>query len=84
MRNMTKIELELIAGPDMYIFSNKCTKGGILYDSIRYSKSKDNSFGYAMSKSFPTSGVKWIEPKELDLNKYFSNSSGGCILEFDL
>ena len=37
-----------------------------------------------MPKSFPTSGVKWIDPKEFDLNKYFSNSSGGCVLQVDL
>ena len=28
-----------------------------------------------MSKFFPTSGFKWIDPKELDLSKYTSDSS---------
>ena len=37
---------------------------------------------YAISKFFPTSGFKWIDPKEL--NKYSSNSSKGCILEVAL
>ena len=37
-----------------------------------------------MSKFFPTSGFKWIDPKEFDLNKYTNNSSKGCILENDL
>ena len=37
-----------------------------------------------MSKFLPTSGFKWINPKEFDLNKYTSNSSKGCILEVDL
>ena len=37
-----------------------------------------------MSKFLPTSGFKWINPKEFDLNKYTSNSSKGRILEFDL
>ena len=32
-----------------------------------------------MSKSFPTSGFKWIDPKEFDLNKYTSNSPKGCV-----
>ena len=32
----------------------------------------------------PTSGLKWIDPKEFDLNKYTGNSSKGCILEVDL
>ena len=37
-----------------------------------------------MSKFLPTSGFKWINPKESDLNKYTSNSSKGRVLEFDL
>ena len=44
----------------------------------------NNFYGYAMSKFFPTSGFKWIDPKEFDLNKYTSNSSKGCVLEVDL
>ena len=38
------------------------------------------------SKFLPTSGFKWIDPKEFefDLNKYTSNSSKGCFLEVDL
>ena len=28
-----------------------------------------------MSKFLPTSGFRWIDPKEFDLNKYTSNSS---------
>ena len=35
----------------------------------------NNLCGYAMSKFLPTSGFKWIDPKEFDLNKYTSNSS---------
>ena len=37
-----------------------------------------------MSKFLPTSGFKWINPKESDLNKYTSNSSKRCVLEVDL
>ena len=37
-----------------------------------------------MSKFLSTSGFKWINSKELDLNKYTSNSSKGCVLEVDL
>ena len=33
-----------------------------------------------MSKFLSTSGFKWIDPKEFDLNKYASNSSTGCFL----
>ena len=37
-----------------------------------------------MSKFLSTSGFKWINSKEFDLNKYTSNSSKGCVLEVDL
>ena len=37
-----------------------------------------------MSKFLPTSGFKWIDPKEFYLNKYTSNSSKGCALEDNL
>ena len=100
---MTKIELELIPDPDMYIFLEKSTRGRIFYISNRYSKANDkysktydtkqeskhiyldanNLYGFAMSKFFPTSGFKQIDPKEFDLNKYTSNSSRGYTLEVD-
>ena len=37
-----------------------------------------------MSKFLPTSGFKWIDPKEFDLNKYTNISSKRCLLEVDL
>ena len=37
-----------------------------------------------MTKFFPVSKFKWIDPKDFDLNKYTSNSSKGCVLEVDL
>ena len=40
--------------------------------------------GYAIFEFLPTSGFKWIDPEELDFNKYISNSSKGCVLEVDL
>ena len=43
-----------------------------------------NLYGYVMSKFLPTNGFKWIEPKEIDLNKYTSDSSKGCVLEIEL
>ena len=44
----------------------------------------NNLYGYAVSKFLPTNGLKWIDSKEFDLNKYTSNRSKGCILEADL
>ena len=37
-----------------------------------------------MSKDLPTGGFKWIDPQELNLIKYTSNSLKGCVLEFDV
>ena len=37
-----------------------------------------------MSNFLSTSGSKWINPKEFDLNKYTSNSSKECVLKVDL
>ena len=41
MLEMTKIELELIPDPDMYIFFEKGTRGGISYIFNRYSKANN-------------------------------------------
>ena len=40
-------------------------------------------YGYAISQFLPTNGFKWIDPKEFDSNKYNTNSSKACLLEFD-
>ena len=89
MLKMTKIKLELITDPDMDIFFEKGTRGGISNLSNIHSKTNNkylqsyakqvskhimyldpnNLYGYAMSKFIPTSGFKWIGPKEFDLNK---------------
>ena len=105
MLNMTKVELELISDPDMYIFFEKIMRGGDSYIFNRYSKvnkkylksydakqeskhitylATNNLYGYAMSKFLPTSGFKWIYPKEFDLNKYTRSYSKGYVLEDDL
>ena len=89
MLKMTKIKLQLISDPEMYIFFEKGTRDGISYISTRYSKANNkyfksydpkqeskhiiyldvnNVYGYAMSKFLPTSGFKWIDPKEFNLN----------------
>ena len=105
MLKVAKIELELIPDPDMHIFFEKGTRGGIYYISNRYSKANNkylnsyhpkqewkhivyldanNLYGYTMSTFLPTSGFKWIDPKEFNLNKYTCNSSKGCVLEVNL
>ena len=35
----------------------------------------NNLYDCAMSKFFPISGFKWIDPKAFDMNKYTINSS---------
>ena len=106
MLKMTKVKLELISDPGMYIFLKKQTRGRISCISNRYNiktpqkylKSYDpkqdskrityldanNLYGFAISRFLPTSGFKWIDHKEFDLNKYPSNSSKGCVLKVDL
>ena len=92
---MTKVELQLISDPGMYIFFEEGTRSGVSYISNRYSKTNNkylksydpkqeskhiiyldanNLYGYAMSKFLPTSGFKWIDPKEFYLNEYKSVS----------
>ena len=39
--NKTKVKLELILGPDMYIFFEKGTGSGVCYISNRYSKANN-------------------------------------------
>ena len=34
-------------------------------------------------KTGTKSGLKWIEPKQGDLNKYTTNSSIGCVIKID-
>ena len=44
----------------------------------------NNLCGCAMSKFLSTSEFKWIDPKDVDLNKITKNSSKGRAIEFDL
>ena len=66
--------------------SNKYLKSYDPKEELKYIIYLDanNLYGYAMSKFLPTSGFKWIDSKEFDLNKYTSNSSKECVHEVDL
>ena len=73
--------------------SNRCSKCSQKYLKFydRKQESEDimnldvnNLYGYAMSNFFPTSGFKWVDLKEFDLNEYISNGSKRCALEDDL
>ena len=44
----------------------------------------NNSYGCAMSTFLSTSRFKWIDPNNIDLNKYTSNSLKECDIEVDL
>ena len=35
----------------------------------------NNLYGYGMLKVPPKDGLKWIDPKDFDMNKYTKNSS---------
>ena len=95
MLNMTKFVLELIPDTDMYIFFGKGTRVGTsenywkIYDpkqelkQVKYLEANDE-YTYAMHEFFITSGFKWIDRKEFDLNKYPDNILKGCTFHIDL
>ena len=41
MLQMTKFDLDLVSDVDMYLFSEKCMRGGVSYISKRYSKTSN-------------------------------------------
>ena len=68
MLKMTKIELELIPDPDMYIFFEKGTRGGISYISNRYSKANKKYLKSCDPKQ------EWKHIIYLDTNNLFGYS----------
>ena len=44
----------------------------------------NNPHGYAMSKFLPASEFKWIDPKEIEFNKYTINNLKRCVLVVDV
>ena len=61
MLNMTKVELELIPDPDMYIFLGKGGRGGVSYISNRYIKVNNKS-------------SKFYDPKEKSKHIYMAET----------
>ena len=66
--------------------NNKCLKS---YNPKQESKYTiylyaNKSYSYALFRFLPTGVFKWIDPKEIDLNKYTSNNSKECTLEVHL
>ena len=66
--------------------NNKCSKS---YHPKQKSKhviylGTNNLYGFVLPKFLPTSGLKWIDRKTFDLNKYATYSSKDCVLEGDL
>ena len=50
MRNMTKVELELISDVDIYLFFEKCMRDRFSYISKRYSKANNKYLKYYYPK----------------------------------
>lgn len=44
---------------------------------------QNNLNGYAMWKSLPMGGCKWLNPAKFNRQKYDDNSFRGCVLEVD-
>ena len=66
--------------------NNRYLKSNNPEQELKYILSLDinNLYSYVMSKFLPISELKWIDPKEFDLNKYTSNSSKRCVLEINV
>ena len=64
MLNMTKIKVQHISGPDMYIFFEKGMRGGVSYISNRYSKAHKKY----LKSCYPKQGSKHIY---LDTNNLY-------------
>ena len=97
MLKFTGIKLEKINNIDIHLFIEKGMRGGISYNSKRYSKNADdinimywdasNLYGWAMSNHLPNEGFKFLNEEEIndfDLDSINENSPIGYILEVDL
>ena len=65
--------------------SNKYLKSSDAKQELKHIMYLDanNLHGYGISKFLPINGFKWIDPKEFDSNKLYSNNWKGCVLKVD-
>ena len=68
MLNMSKVELELIPDPDMQIFFENGTRGGVFYISNRYSKGNNKYL-----KSYNSNRYIYIYIYSKTNNKYLKS-----------
>ena len=66
--------------------NNKCLKSCNPKQESKYTiyLYANKSYCYALFRFLPTGVFKWIDPKEIDLNKYTSNNSKECTVEVHL
>ena len=91
MLNITKVELELIPDPDMYLFFEKGMTGGASYISQRYSKA-NNKYLKSYDLTQESKHIMYLNAnmrclsffQQVDSPTYSSNSSKGYVLEVDL
>ena len=70
MLKMTKIKLEFIIDPDMYIFFEKDTRGRISYISSRYRNAVWVSIKYSYLHNIPIGNVKKLLPDFFDKKRH--------------
>ena len=76
MLKMTKIKLELITDPDMYIFFEKGTRGGISYITNRYSKA-NNKYLKSCDPKQESKHITYLDANNLcgyAMSKFFPTS----------
>ena len=77
MINMTKVELEHIPDPDMYIFFEKGTGGGVPYISDRYGKAS-NKYLKSYDPTQESKHIIYLDTNNLyayAMSKFFLTSS---------
>ena len=97
MLKMTRVTLEKISDPDMYMFFEQGMRGEVSYINKRYSEASknvnilyldiNNLYGCAMRQYFSMNNFKWVKnihKIEQRLMNIKNNSSTGYVLEVDL